>query len=79
MYMLVVGSGLSDELDTEGGLLRVRLIVVPRFMFWENCMAGVQGDSQRTICFKLVGSCGFPSHETASDALGKYGRLKSWR
>jgi hypothetical protein len=33
MYMLVVGSGLSDELDTEGGLLRVRLIVVPRFMF----------------------------------------------
>jgi hypothetical protein len=33
MYMLVAGSGLSDELDTDGGLVRVRLIVVPRFMF----------------------------------------------
>jgi hypothetical protein len=33
MYMLVAGSGLSDELDTEGGLVRVRLIVVPHFMF----------------------------------------------
>jgi hypothetical protein len=36
-------------------------------------MAGVQGDSQGTICLKLLGSFGFPSHETASDALGKYG------
>jgi hypothetical protein len=27
MYMLVAASGLSDELDTEGGSVRVRLIV----------------------------------------------------
>jgi hypothetical protein len=33
MYMLVAGSGLSDELDTEGGLVRVRLIVFSRFMY----------------------------------------------
>jgi hypothetical protein len=31
--MLVAASGLSDELDTEGGLVRVRLIIVSRFMF----------------------------------------------
>ena len=36
-------------------------------------MARVQGDLQDTICRKLVGSCGFASHETTSDALGKYG------
>jgi hypothetical protein len=33
MNMLVAASGLSDELDTEGGLVRVRLIIVSRFMF----------------------------------------------
>jgi hypothetical protein len=33
----------------------------------------VQGDSQGTICFTLVGSCGFAYHETKSDTLGKYG------
>jgi hypothetical protein len=33
LYMLVAGSGSSDVLDTEGGLVRVRLIVVWRFMF----------------------------------------------
>jgi hypothetical protein len=31
-------------------------------------VAGVQD----TICLKLVGSCGVASHETKSDALGKY-------
>ncbi len=35
-------------------------------------MARVQGDSQDTICRKLVGSCGFASHNIKSSALEKY-------
>jgi hypothetical protein len=71
-YMLVAGSGLSDELDTEGGLVRVRLIVVSRLIFGTT----VCGESARIFTgydmSKLVGSCGFPSHETTSDTLCKY-------
>jgi hypothetical protein len=36
-------------------------------------VAGVQGDSQGTIYPKLVGSCGFASHEPTSDTLEKCG------
>jgi hypothetical protein len=38
IYMLATASGLSDELDTEGGLVRVRLIVGSRFMLGGICM-----------------------------------------
>jgi hypothetical protein len=41
--MLVAASGLSDELDTEGGLVRVRLIVVSRFMFMKIVGGGSAG------------------------------------
>jgi hypothetical protein len=73
MYMRVGGSGLSDELDTEGGLVLVRLIVVSRLLFGTIVCGESAGRFTGYDMSNLVGSCGFPSHETASDTLDKYG------
>jgi hypothetical protein len=79
MYMLVADSGLSDELDTEGGLVLVRLIVVSRLMFGTTVCGESAGIFTGYDMSKLVESCAFPLTKQRQMHWESMVVLKSWR